>query len=122
MLACSLAQLLSGSFDRSSNAWIGSATTDIPHLGFDFLVGRIIVLAQKRGRHHHLARLAVTALRNIVLHPGFLDGMIAVLREPLNGDNFGIPNIANRRDTGLHGSTVQMNGARPALGNSTSVL
>src|SRR5580704_16468158 len=122
MLACSLAQLLSGSFDRSSNAWIGSATTDIPHLGFDFLVGRIIVLAQKRGRHHHLARLAVTALRNIVLHPGFLDGMIAVLREPLNGDDFRFANIGNRCDTGLDGSTVDMNRTSPALLYSASVL
>src|SRR5580704_17857650 len=122
MLACSLAQVLSGSFDRSSNAPIGSTTTDIPHLCFDFLIGRVVVLAQQRGRLHHLPRLAVTALRNIVLHPGFLDGMIAVLGEPLNGDDFGVPNIGNRCDTGLNGSTVEMNGTSPALGDSTSVL
>src|SRR5580700_4087472 len=122
MLACSLAQLLSGSFDRSSNARIGSATTDVPHLGFDFLIGGIMVLAQERGRHHHLARLAVTALRNIVLHPGFLDGMVALLREPLNGDDFRRPNVGNRCDTGLDGSTVEVNCTSPALLNSASIL
>src|SRR3954469_1739913 len=67
--------------DRLADARVRAAAADVRHGVVDVLVGRARVLAQQRDRRHHLAALAVAALRHLVLDPGLLHRVqLAVLR------------------------------------------
>src|SRR5262245_17475570 len=58
---------------------IGTAATDVAAHGFiDVGIGRIRFLCQKSRGRHDLARLTVTALRNVDFDPRLLNRMTAV--------------------------------------------
>ena len=62
-----------GAHDRLLDARIGHAAAEIAvHMRDDFILGRIGILRQQRGRLHDLAGLAVAALRNLLGDPGLL--------------------------------------------------
>src|SRR5580692_558438 len=79
---------LGGSMDRGSHILIRSAAADIEFHDFiDIGVGGSGVLREQRCGAHDLAGLAVAALRNVLLDPGLLDGMIAVGGKAFDGDD-----------------------------------
>src|SRR5947208_10859953 len=72
-LSASLTIRFRGLFDRLGDAHIGAAATDIArHRVIDLGVGRVWVARQQRRSRHDLARLAVAALWNFPVEPGFL--------------------------------------------------
>ena len=61
---------------------------------------------------HNLARLTVTTLGYGVLVPGRLQGVQILWRaEAFDGGNGAAGHCRDRRDTGLHGGTINMHGA-----------
>src|SRR5262249_24856796 len=105
-----------GLFDRLADARIGAAATDISrHRVIDIGVGGVWVGRQQRRSRHDLARLAVAALWNLPVEPGFLD--LGTRRG--GGDRFdcpdlGVTNAVDRRDAGTGGSAVDVHCAGTA--------
>src|SRR5262249_23607282 len=56
----------------------------VGHRGLDLGERRFLAFGDQGGGRHDLAALAIAALRNADLHPGLLDRMRAVGRQPLN--------------------------------------
>ena len=75
------------------DAHIGAAAAKVAaHCVIDLRIGRARIARQKRSGAHDLPRLAVTALRDVQLHPGLLDGVRAVFGQPFDrgdGSAFG---------------------------------
>jgi hypothetical protein len=61
--------------NRFSDALIGAAATDVRNGRIDVRITRLRIGSQQCRRGHDLTRLAVTALRHIVLQPGSLHRM-----------------------------------------------
>ena len=77
--------VLGGRLDRRANSLVGAAPADISrHGAFDVLIGWLLVGLQQGGRLHDLPGLTVTALRDLDFHPGLLNRMEAVLRQPFD--------------------------------------
>src|SRR5215472_4122249 len=65
--------------DGLANALISAATANVAAHGIvNVRVGGVGLLGEKRNRGHDLPGLAIAALRNVFLHPGFLDRMEVV--------------------------------------------
>src|SRR6266581_9507611 len=69
---------------------------------------------EERGRGHEHARLAVAALRDLLGDPGLLQGMAAILGEPLDRGDLAAGHGAHRSDAGAPGLAVHVDGAGPA--------
>src|SRR4029077_17634582 len=68
--------------DRRADARVGAAAADVGHRRVDVLVGRAAVPREEGDRGHDLPRLAVAALRHLVVDPGLLHRVqLAFLRE-----------------------------------------
>src|ERR1700732_679126 len=64
--------------DRVFNPLITAAAADIARHGLAYLiVGGLWIVQKKRRRLHDLSGLAITALRDIALAPGFLNRVVA---------------------------------------------
>jgi hypothetical protein len=75
--------------DRAADSLIGStATENAIHGRIDIGVGRIGFLRKQRRRHHDLSGLAVSALRDMHLDPGDLQGVASVGRKTLDRKDF----------------------------------
>ena len=75
--------------DRASDALIGAAAADVAAHGvIDVRVGRMRVFAEQHSGRHDLARLAVSALRDILLDPRALQRMAEVGGETFDGGDF----------------------------------
>src|SRR5262249_53091096 len=85
-------------------------------------VGRRWKIIEKRYRLHDLTRLAVTALRHLKIGPRFLDWMLALGVEPLDGRNFSAGNTDQWRDAGTRRPAADMDGASPTHANATTKL
>src|SRR5688572_19088354 len=70
--------------DRLLHASVGAAAAKIADRGVDLPVGRLGRLLQQRRHRHDHAGLAIAALRNLVLDPGLLHPVKALLPEPLD--------------------------------------
>jgi hypothetical protein len=117
--------LLSGDFYRCLyapfHAMIGSAPADDVIHGIHNLSRiRVFVLCEQAGNLHHHARLAVTALDNLLLDPGPFDRMI--LRKPFNGRDVGPLGVFSRNLARSFGLTFNKNRARSALTNTAGLL
>src|SRR5262245_34719202 len=74
--------------DRRADARVGPTAADVGHRRVDVLVARVRVLREQRDRRHDLARLAVAALRDLVVDPGLLHRVqLPFLREALDGEH-----------------------------------
>src|SRR5690606_22267619 len=102
---------ISSSAYCSAYSYISSTPADIAVHGiFDLRVAGVgIALQQRRGRHD-LTGLTVATLRDVMLQPGFLDGMITVLREALDGRYFPLADFRYRENTRSRGHTIDMHG------------
>src|SRR5216684_67913 len=75
--------------DRGANGLIRAAPADVScHRLVDVRVVGLAVILEQRRSLHHLAGLAVTALRNLEPNPCLLDWMEAAAPESLDGCNF----------------------------------
>src|SRR5258707_9389494 len=71
--SCSTGQCAGGVVNRGADADISSAPTDVAiHGEIDVAVARILDFLEKRDCAHHLAGLAVPALRDFVGNPSLL--------------------------------------------------
>src|SRR5882672_1113917 len=112
-----------GTTDRLHNALIGPAAAKIVgHRGLDLGQRRILALGDQGGGRHDLTALAIAALRDADLHPGLLDRMRAVGRQPLYGGD-ALANRGRRRQLArLHRLPVDMDGAGAAARDTTPVF
>jgi len=109
--------------DRFANTLVGSAaayvaTEDLVDIG----IGWLRFLLQERRRGHDLAGLAVAALGHVVLDPSFLQRMVAVLGEALNGGHGLCADVTYGDLAALHLLAVEENGASAASADPASIL
>src|SRR5262249_29799910 len=109
--------------DRLAHARVAAAAA---HLAIDDLVdvgvGRLRLLLEERaGRADH-PRLAVAALRDVLLDPGALAAVRAVGREALDGDEALAGRIGERDLARAHRPPVLEDGAGPADADAAAVL
>src|SRR6266480_6415419 len=120
--AALMSRSLRGAMDGGADALIGAAATDVGHRGVDIGVGGMRILREQRRGSHDLPRLAVAALRHVLLDPRALHGVRAVLgqafdrRDALAGDG------RHRQHAGAGGDAVQVDGAGAALGDAAAEL
>src|SRR5260370_27088154 len=100
---------------RVFDALVTAAAADVARHRFAYLVvaGFRIVHQQGRGLHD-LAGLAIAALRDVDLTPGFLYRVIAGGVKAFYGGDFAADHVGNRGDAGAHGLLVDDDRARAA--------
>src|SRR3954453_17369228 len=113
-----------GELDRLADADISAAAADVAaHRIVDVRIGRMRFILQQCRRRHDLARLAVSALRDLMVEPGLLDLRANRCRTyRLNRYDFGFTNAVDRRDAGTDGGAVEMHGAGATQRHSTAEL
>jgi Cytochrome c554 and c-prime len=109
--------------DGLADAEVSSAAANIAiHSAVDVFICGLWCFGEQRGGGHHLAGLAVAALRDVDFRPGKLDGMRAVRGEPLDRSDLHICGGSNRSLTGAHGVAVEVHGARAAEAHTAAVF
>src|SRR5579859_1800739 len=107
--------------DRVSNARVGSAAADVRHRRVDLFVRGILRFLQQGGRSHDHAALAVSALRHLQLHPGFLQRVRTVLRQALDGGDLA-GDGGRWHHTGTHRLAVDEHRARATHGDAATIF
>src|ERR1700749_840783 len=101
--------------DGVFEALLPAAAADVTgHRLANLVVAGFGILREQGGGLHDLAGLAVSALRDIDLPPGFLQRGSAVWVEPFDGGNFAIGRVGYRGDAGAYGLLVDHHGTRTA--------
>src|SRR5579871_6379673 len=101
--------------DGGPNALVCAAAAEIAvHGRVDVVVGRMRVLLEQRRSLHDLAGLAVSALRDVVVAPRYLERVIALRVEPFDGGDRLAARVAHRRLAGAHRVAVEVDRARAA--------
>src|SRR5438105_154586 len=110
-----MSHLLGRAMDRTSDAHVCPASAEIAAHGLvDLRVGRLLRLLQKRRGAHDLARLAISALRDVLREPCLLKRMRSVGRKALDcGDLFPGDGL-QRRAAGANRLAVREHRARAA--------
>src|SRR5690349_4773621 len=108
--------------DGGANALIGPAAANVRHGGVDIRVGRMRILGEQRSGRHDLARLAVAALRHVLLDPRLLHRLRAILREAFDGRHLFPGDGRDGQHAGARGDAVQVDGARAALRDAAAEL
>jgi hypothetical protein len=102
---------------------IGSAATDVAiHRRVYILVRGLGSFRKESRSRHHLAGLAITALRHIQVRPCELHGMRTVERETFHSGDVGIARSGDWRLAGADRTTTNMHGTRAALADATSIF
>src|SRR5262245_59384278 len=101
----------------------GSASTDVRDLGVDVGVRRLWLLAQERRNRHDHPGLAIAALRDLKVEPGFLHAVQSrAVRQAFDRGDL----LAFGRGHGQHARArrrpIEVHGASTALRDSTPVL
>src|SRR4030095_11658555 len=117
-----MSSCLGRAFDCRANPHIGAATADVArHRGIDVCVGGLRCGCEQCGGRHDLAGLAVAALDDFEIEPGFLHlGTDRRLVYRLDGRHRAIADSANRQEARAHRRAIDMHGARTALRNATT--
>ena len=109
--------------DCATNARVHAAPTDVGHRPVDVFVSRLTLVTQQGDRGHDLSRLAVAALRYVLLDPRDLNGMSLFLAgKPLDGDDVEFRDLTQSQPARPYHLPVEVNSASPALGNAAPVL
>src|SRR5437667_814816 len=99
--------------NRASDALIGPAAADVAaHYIIYVGVGRLRILAQQHRGGHDLTRLAVSALRHILLDPRALQRMVEIGRKAFNRRDLFAGGARDGRDARSHGLAFEMNSTR----------
>src|SRR5262249_38698212 len=99
------------------------APADIGDARVDLVVSRMRVLSEECGDRHDHSRLAVTALRHLVVDPRLLHAMQrAVLGEPLDGRDARTLSARGLEGARADGAAVDVHGAGAAGGDSAAEL
>src|SRR5580765_8233453 len=122
-MVSSSGRLLRDGMDRFAHLLEGAAAADVRDRGVDVRVGGLGLLLEQRLHRHDHSRLAVAALRHVVLDPGLLHlGELAALREAFDGGDLLAHRGAEREGAGAHGGAIDVHGARAALRDAAAVL
>ena len=109
--------------DGRADARIGAAATDVAaHRVVDVLIGGLGRVLQERGGLHDLAALAEAALGDVLVAPRHLHRMVAVGRQPLDGDDLLALGRRDRRDAGAGRRAAEMDGAGAAERDAAAEL
>ena len=107
--------------NAGADAKVGAAAAHVAGHGVvDVLVGGLRIIGKEGGSGHELAGLAVAALGDVEFTPSFLEGMGAVGRKALDGDDGFATDAGDRSHAGLDGLTADMHGARAALADAAT--
>src|SRR4029077_14765822 len=116
-------QKLCGVVNRSADADISRAATEVAiHGRINVAVARPLDFLEQTRRTHDLPRLAITALRHIVVDPGSLDRILLASSQSLDGRDLAVANPGYRHRAGAQRLTVEKNRAGPALVHSAPEL
>src|SRR6266404_1117579 len=109
--------------DRFAHLLEGPAATDVGDRCVDVGIGRIRLLCQERGCGHDHSRLAVAALRHVVLEPRLLDPVErAFLRQAFDRHDALAFDLRHRRRARADRLAVDVHGARAALRDAAAVF
>src|SRR5437762_1327695 len=109
--------------DGLASTLVRAAAADVAAHGIvDVSVRRVGFVGKQRGSGHDLPWLAIAALRNIFLHPGFLHGVAPIGGKTFDGGHFLARNTRNRGDTGTRRFAVDMHRTSSAKGHATAEL
>src|ERR1700754_2412627 len=101
--------------DGVFDALVATAAADVTgHRLADLVVAGFGIFREQGGGLHDLAGLAVAALRDIDLSPGFLHRVIAGGVEAFDDGNFAIGRVGYRGDAGPYGLLVDHHRTRTA--------
>src|SRR5262249_18959108 len=111
------------SMDRLADSSVAPAAAHLPiHHLVGVGVARLRLLLEERaGRKDH-PRLAVAALRDVLLDPGLLAAVRAVARQALDGGEALARRLGDRHLAGAHRAPVLEDGAGPADADAAAVL
>jgi hypothetical protein len=113
--------LFRGALDCALDAWIGSAPADVAvHVPDNLFVTRLRILGQQRRGLHDLARLAVTALYNLLRIPCFLQRMLTFGVQPLDSGDSLSDSLRDGKRTRPNGITVDVYRACSTLRDPTA--
>src|SRR6266853_13926 len=108
---------LRGEVDRFADTYIGSTAADVAAHGIiDVGIARMWIACQERRSRHDLSGLAVAALDDLMVKPGFLD--LGACRRVTDRLDCRDPRFAEAVDAGDAGpcrDAIDMHGARAAL-------
>jgi hypothetical protein len=114
---------LRSGFDGGFDTGIGATAADIAaHSGLDLLVTGAGITFQQGGSAHDLPGLAIPTLGYVYLQPGFLDRMVPMLRESLDGGDGFVADCGYRQLAGSHRYAIQVNGTGTTHGHTAAVL
>jgi len=109
--------------DRFTDAPVSAAAAnEFRHYEVDISIRRMRLLLQQCSGGHDHASLTVATLRHVFLDPRTLTGMISVYRETFDRGVVFPCGVGNGDLTRTHGSSVFMDGARPADTDPAPVL
>src|SRR5258706_2170970 len=122
-MRCPLGRLLRDGMDRFAHLLEGAAATDIGDRGVDVRVGGLGLLLEERRHRHDHSRLAVAALRHVVLDPGLLHLVqLAAFGEAFDGGDLLPGSSADREGAGADGRAVDVDRAGAALRDAATVF
>src|SRR5215472_137642 len=109
--------------NRSANAVVRSAATDIPRQSvINLAVAGVRIGRKEHRRSHDLPGLAIAALRHLLHQPRLLDRMTAVFGKPFNRRDTLSGRTRNQDLTRADRIPLQNYSASAALADSTSVF
>src|ERR1700730_18770523 len=110
--------------DRGPDALVRPTPADVAaHRRVDVGLRRALARGEQRGRAHHLAGLAVSALGHVLLDPRLLHGMEpAAPRQALDVRDTTAFHRRDRRHAGAHRGAVHVHGTGPAEGHAAAEL
>ncbi len=114
---------LGGHVDRLAHLLEGAAAADVGDRGVDVGVGRLrFRLEERRHRHDH-ARLAIAALRHVVIDPRLLHLVQGLARgQALDRGDLAVAHCADWYGARAHRDAVHVHGAGAALRDAAAVL
>src|SRR5215831_15253117 len=123
VMVVSLRRRLGGHVDRFAHLLEGAAAADVRDRGVDVGVGGLGLLLEQRCHRHDHARLAIAALRHVVLEPGLLHLVqVLALCEAFNGGDLRAADGGDGHRARADREAVDVNGARAALRDAAAVF
>src|SRR2546425_1033099 len=114
---------LSGALDRAPDPQVGRAAAEVArHGGVDVGIGRLRLLGEERGGLHDLSGLAVAALGHLLGDPRELQWVLTLWMQPFDRRDLLAGGLGERDLARAYGITVQVHGARAALGHAAAEL